>query len=54
MHLKTLLAAIVLSTAPGLAVAQCFWGGAQEVTMSCAEGTTWDATAQTCVATATS
>ena len=53
MRIKILLAAFVLTAAPGLAFAECSWG-MQEVTMSCAEGTAWDAASQTCVATATS
>ena len=54
MPIKTLLAAFVLTALPGFAYAQCSWGGAQEATMSCADGTTWDAASQTCVATANS
>lgn len=53
MRIKTLLAAFILAAAPGLAFAECSWG-ARDVTMSCAEGTSWDAASQTCVATATS
>jgi len=48
MSIKTLLAALVLTAAPGLAMAECNWM-AERVTMSCAEGTTWDASTQTCV-----
>lgn len=54
MRIKTLLAAFVLMAAPGFAYAECSWGAAHEVTMSCAEGSSWDATAQACVPTATS
>lgn len=54
MRIKTLLAAFVLTALPGFAYAECSWGGAQEVTMSCAEGTSWDAASQTCVTSATS
>jgi hypothetical protein len=54
MSIKTLLAAIVLSAAPGLAAAACNWGTPDQVTMSCSEGMTWDAGTQTCVPVATS
>jgi hypothetical protein len=49
MSIKTLLAALVLTAAPGLAMAECSWGSAHQTTMSCAEGTTWDAGTQTCI-----
>lgn len=48
MKLKTLLAALALTMAPALATAQCF-DKSEQVTMSCTEGTQWDAAAQTCV-----
>jgi hypothetical protein len=54
MLVKSLLAAFVLMAAPGMAFADCSWGASHEVTMSCAEGMTWDAGSQTCVPTATS
>ena len=54
MHIKTLLAAFILTAAPGFAFAECSWGSANQVTMSCADGTAWDAASQTCVVTATS
>jgi hypothetical protein len=54
MHIKTLLAAFILTAAPGLAFAECSWGSSHQVTMSCADGTAWDSASQTCVATATS
>ncbi len=47
MTLKSLLAALALTIAPTLAAASCF--GEQHTTMSCAEGSTWDAESQTCV-----
>ena len=53
MKLKTLLAALALTVAPAVAMAECF-GDHQQVTMSCAEGTQWDADKQTCVPTTTS
>lgn len=54
MSIKTLLAALVLTAAPGLAMAECSWGSNHEVTMSCSEGMTWDAGTQTCVPVASS
>ncbi len=48
MKLKTLLAALALTMTPALAMAECSWKN-EQVTMSCAEGTQWDATTQTCV-----
>jgi hypothetical protein len=51
--MKTILAAAALVAAPGLAAAECSWGKAEQVTMSCAPGTTWDATAGVCVPEAT-
>lgn len=52
MRLTALLTTAILLAFPGVAAAQCY--GSEEASMSCAEGTTWDATSQTCVATATS
>jgi hypothetical protein len=49
MRIKTLLAAFVLTALPGFAYAQCSLGSANDVTMSCAQGSTWDADAQSCV-----
>jgi dCTP deaminase len=49
MSIKTLLAALVLTAAPGLAMAECSWGMEHQTTMSCAEGTAWDASTQACV-----
>ena len=56
MTIKTLLAAAALVALPLMANAQCMWGdhGSQEAAISCAEGTTWDAAAMTCVAVASS
>jgi len=52
--MKTILAAAALVAAPGLASAyECNWGKAEQVTMSCAPGTTLDATSGTCVPEAT-
>ncbi|MGB3556636.1 MAG: hypothetical protein WBA25_18570 [Jannaschia sp.] len=47
--LKTILAATALVAAPGLAMAECNWSKTEQVTMSCAPGTSWDATAGACV-----
>ena len=49
MRIKTLLAAIVLMGLPTLAAAECQWGASHEVTMSCAEGSTWDAETSSCL-----
>ncbi len=55
MTIKTLLTAAVLVATPLMANAQCMWDyGTQEAAISCAEGTTWDATSMTCVAVASS
>lgn len=51
---KTLLAAAALVGAPGLAMAECGWGKAQQTTMSCAPGTVLDASTGQCVAETTS
>ena len=48
MKLKTLLAALALTITPALAMAECSWSK-EQVTMSCAEGSQWDAASQTCV-----
>lgn len=53
MTVKTLLAALVVAAAPAAAFAM----GCQydtQVTMSCSEGTAWDAESQTCVPTVSS
>ncbi len=52
--IKTLLAAAALVSAPALAMADCSWGSAHEVSMSCATGSSWDAESQTCVPTVSS
>jgi hypothetical protein len=55
MKIKVLLAALALAAAPGLASAMCSWSAhGTEQAMTCAEGTVWDATSQTCVTAATS
>ncbi len=55
MTIKTLLAAFVLISAPALVHAQCMWGDhSTEAAISCADGSTWDPVAMTCVAEASS
>ncbi len=49
MPLRTLVAALALAALPGIGFAACF-GDHQKTTMSCADGTVWDATKGTCVA----
>ena len=46
---KTLIVALALSALPGLAFATCSFGTHQEASMSCAEGTVWDAETEKCV-----
>jgi uncharacterized protein YdeI (BOF family) len=53
MKLNTLLAALALTMTPALASAMCA-DKQEQVTMSCSEGTQWDAASQTCVPTASS
>jgi hypothetical protein len=53
MKLKALLAALALTITPALAMAECSWKH-EQVTMSCAEGTQWNAETQTCVPTVSS
>ena len=50
--MKTALATFVLAVLPVLATAECYDGHA--TTMSCAEGTVWDAETQACVPQTTS
>lgn len=54
MRIKTLLAAFVLMVVPGFAYADCSSSSAHDATMSCAQGTSWDAASQSCVTTANS
>ena len=52
--MKTILAAAALAALPGLAAAMgCNYDRAEQVTQSCAPGTTWDADQAQCVATPT-
>ena len=53
MKTKTLLAALALTFAPAMAFAEgCQWGHAkEEVAMSCAAGSVYDAEAEKCVPT---
>ena len=54
MRLFALLATAFVLMTPTLAVAECSWGASTDMTMSCADGTTWDSASQSCVPTATS
>ncbi|MEM8849519.1 MAG: carbohydrate-binding module family 14 protein [Pseudomonadota bacterium] len=48
--LKTMLAAAVLMSAPGLAMAyECNWSAEQTAQISCAPGTSFDEASGTCV-----
>ncbi|MDW3225598.1 MAG: carbohydrate-binding module family 14 protein [Paracoccaceae bacterium] len=50
MTIKTLAAAVALTVTPVLAFAEgCNYGKKEEITMSCAAGTVYDATSGTCV-----
>lgn len=48
MRLRLLLTALVVSTAPGLALAQCFGDTHKEANLSCPEGQTFDHATETC------
>ncbi len=48
MTFKTILAALVLSLTPGLALAMC--ADRHETAMTCADGTVWDSQTRTCTA----
>ncbi len=49
MTMKTLLAALALTTLPTLAYAECSWGHYDQQAQSCIAGTAWDAEKQACV-----
>jgi hypothetical protein len=50
MRLSAIAAVLTLTFAPGLALAECSWGKMdQHASVTCADGTTWDATSQACV-----
>ena len=50
MSIKTLLAALVLTAAPGLAMAECSWGSAQaDDDELFRRHDPWDASSQSCV-----
>lgn len=53
MKLTTLLATVALTLMPAISMAACFDNHA-DVTMTCAEGSQWDADAKTCVPKTTS
>ena len=47
---KTLLAAVVMTALPTLGFAMCSgYGHSEQASMSCVEGTIWDADTQSCV-----
>lgn len=52
--MKTLVTALLLSTAPVVAFASCNWGSKDQTAASCADGTVWDSNAQRCIAITTS
>jgi len=52
--IKILMTAATLTVLPGLAIAMCSGTKHEDMAMSCAEGSTWDAASRTCVSTATS
>lgn len=55
MTIKTLAAAVALTLTPVLAIAEgCSFGKKEEITMSCAAGTVYDAASGACIAGATS
>jgi hypothetical protein len=47
-HAFAALIALVASVAPGFAFGDCT-GRDKQASMSCAEGTSWDATTRTCI-----
>lgn len=54
MTIKTTVAALLLTLAPGLAIAMgCQGDHGQQAAISCAEGTMWDAEESACVPIAT-
>lgn len=54
MTFKTALVALALTVTPAIAMAECSWAKQDQMTMSCADGTQWDAQSQTCVPVASS
>lgn len=54
MKIKTGLIAVALAVLPTLAMAECNWGHKEQITMSCTDGTVYDAASGTCVTSATS
>ena len=49
MSKKTLLVAVMLTALPSLSFAMCSGYKHQEASMSCADGTVYDAESKTCV-----
>ena len=54
MKIKAGLIAVALTVLPTLAMAECAWGHKQQATMTCAEGSVYDAEAGKCVVIASS
>ena len=52
--MKTAFIALVITIAPGLAMAECFGGHSNQVVMSCPQGQMYDAETQNCVPLTTS
>ncbi len=50
MKVKLFAATVALMLAPGMALAMCGWERTQQSASQCEQGTTWDATTQTCIA----
>lgn len=54
MKIKTGLIVVALTVLPTLAMAECNWGHKEQVTMSCTDGTVYDAATGGCVTSTTS
>ncbi|MEO1734400.1 MAG: hypothetical protein AAFR45_12355 [Pseudomonadota bacterium] len=54
MTMKTVLAALALTTLPAVAMAECNWGHYKQQAQSCVAGMSWDADKQACVPVASS
>lgn len=52
--MKTIVTALLLTTAPGLAFAQCFGDHSEQVVMSCPQGQMFDTETESCVPLTTS
>jgi len=54
MRLAIVFSILATFITPTIAMAECNWSRGHEVTMSCADGMTWDADSASCIPTATS